>query len=73
MPNRLVVAGPYRWVRNPMALASIAQGVAVGLILSSWLVVVYAVAGALLWPIASSLPVVAVVARVAIGVVPVVV
>jgi protein-S-isoprenylcysteine O-methyltransferase Ste14 len=49
MPNRLVVAGAYRWIRNPMATASIVQGVAVGMMLSSWLVVVYAVAGALLW------------------------
>ena len=49
MPNRLVIAGPYRVVRNPMALASIAQGVAVGMLLSSWLVVLYAISGALLW------------------------
>ncbi len=49
MPNTLVVAGPYRWVRNPMAVAGIAQGVAVGLILSSWLVIAYAIAGSLLW------------------------
>ncbi|MCS5722860.1 isoprenylcysteine carboxylmethyltransferase family protein [Herbiconiux sp. CPCC 203407] len=49
MPHHLVVAGPYRWVRNPMAVAGIAQGVAVGLILSSWLVVLYAVAGAVVW------------------------
>lgn len=49
MPNRLVIAGPYRWVRNPMAVAGILQGVAVGLILSSWLVVAYAVVGSLLW------------------------
>ena len=49
MPNRLVVAGPYRFVRNPMALSGIVQGVAVGLILSSWLVIVYAIAGSLLW------------------------
>ena len=49
MPNSLVIAGPYRWVRNPMAISGIVQGVAVGLILSSWLVIVYAVAGSLLW------------------------
>ncbi|WP_368073083.1 isoprenylcysteine carboxylmethyltransferase family protein [Curtobacterium sp. MCBA15_009] len=47
--NRLVVAGPYRSVRNPMALAGITQGVAVGLLLGSWLVVVYAVAGSVVW------------------------
>ena len=49
MPNRLVIAGPYRVVRNPMAVAGIAQGVAVGLILSSWRVVAHAVVGSLLW------------------------
>jgi protein-S-isoprenylcysteine O-methyltransferase Ste14 len=49
MPTRLVIAGPYRWVRNPMAVAGILQGVAVGLILSSWLVVAYAIIGSLLW------------------------
>ncbi|MET0955589.1 MAG: isoprenylcysteine carboxylmethyltransferase family protein [Cryobacterium sp.] len=49
MPNSLVIAGPYRWVRNPMAIAGIVQGVAVGLFLSSWLVVAYALAGSLVW------------------------
>jgi protein-S-isoprenylcysteine O-methyltransferase Ste14 len=49
MANRLVIAGPYRWVRNPMAIAGIVQGVAVGLLLSSWLVVAYALAGSLVW------------------------
>jgi protein-S-isoprenylcysteine O-methyltransferase Ste14 len=49
MPNTLVVAGPYRFIRNPMAAAGIVQGAAVGLVLSSWLVVVYALVGSLIW------------------------
>ncbi|MAT17616.1 MAG: hypothetical protein CMF56_03485 [Leifsonia sp.] len=49
MPNEFVVSGPYRFVRNPMALSGIVQGAAVGLILSSWLVVAYAVVGSLVW------------------------
>ena len=49
MPTRLVVAGPYRFVRNPMAVAGIAQGVAVGMLLGSWLVVLYALCGSLVW------------------------
>ena len=49
MPNRLVIAGPYRLIRNPMAAAGIIQGVAVGVLLSSWLVIVYAVVGCILW------------------------
>jgi protein-S-isoprenylcysteine O-methyltransferase Ste14 len=49
MANRLVIAGPYRWVRNPMAVAGVVQGAAVGLILQSWFVVAYAVVGSLVW------------------------
>ncbi|MFT4258267.1 methyltransferase family protein [Microbacterium sp.] len=49
MARRLVVSGPYRRVRNPMAVADIAQGVAVGLMLGSWLVVAYALCGSLVW------------------------
>lgn len=47
--SRLVVVGPYRFVRNPMAVAGIAQAVGVGLMLGSWLVVLYALAGSLVW------------------------
>jgi protein-S-isoprenylcysteine O-methyltransferase Ste14 len=49
MPRRLVISGPYRIVRNPMAVGGIGQGVAIGLIAGSWLVVVYALAGSLVW------------------------
>lgn len=45
----LVVVGPYRWVRNPMAFAGIAQGVAVGIVHGSQAVIVYALAGAAFW------------------------
>ncbi|MFJ6678317.1 methyltransferase family protein [Microbacterium sp. NPDC091382] len=47
--RRLVVRGPYRFVRNPMAVAGITQGIAVGLMLSSWIVVLYAVCGSVVW------------------------
>lgn len=49
MAKRLVVAGPYRFVRNPMAVAGIAQGAAVGLMVGSWLVIVYALVGSAIW------------------------
>ena len=48
-PRELVVAGPYRYVRNPMAVGGITQGVAVGLMRGSPSVVVYAVLGAIVW------------------------
>lgn len=49
MANHLVVRGPYAFVRNPMALAGIGQGMAIGLLIGSWLIIVYALAGSLLW------------------------
>lgn len=45
----LVITGPYRFVRNPMALAGIGQGVWVGLIWGSWPVMAYALTGGLIW------------------------
>jgi hypothetical protein len=47
--REFVTTGPYRHVRNPMAVAGIAQGVAVGVFFDSSLVVLYALAGAVLW------------------------
>jgi protein-S-isoprenylcysteine O-methyltransferase Ste14 len=49
MANHLVARGPYAFVRNPMAIAGIVQGVAIGLLIGSWLIVVYAIIGSLLW------------------------
>lgn len=47
--NRLVIAGPYRWLRNPMAVASLVQGLAIGLAVGSPLILLYVLTGALLW------------------------
>lgn len=47
--NKLVVRGPYRWVRNPMACASLVEGAAIGLLLGSPLILIYIVAGGVLW------------------------
>ena len=46
---RLVVRGPYRWVRNPMACGSLLQCAAIGLWRGSPLIVFYALAGGVLW------------------------
>lgn len=45
----LVVTGPYRMVRNPMALAGLLQTAGVGLMIGSWMVLAIAPAGALVW------------------------
>ena len=47
--GNLVAAGPYRVVRNPMAIGGISQAIGVGLVLGSLPVVAYGLAGALLW------------------------
>lgn len=48
-PRDLVVAGPYRYVRNPMAIAGLSQGAGVGVFLGSPLILAYVLAGGLLW------------------------
>lgn len=47
--QKLVIQGPYKYVRNPMAIAGLSQGIAVSLWLGSWLVIVYVIAGMLIW------------------------
>ncbi len=47
--SKLVVAGIYSFVRNPMAISGIGQGLAVGLFLGSPLVLLYALMGGLVW------------------------
>lgn len=47
--RNLVVVGPYRFVRNPMAVAGALQTVGVGLWRGSWMVIVSSITGALIW------------------------
>lgn len=47
--NRLVTIGPYRYVRNPMVIAGLGQGLAVALWFGSWSVVAYVLVGGLIW------------------------
>jgi protein-S-isoprenylcysteine O-methyltransferase Ste14 len=47
--RHLVIRGPYKYVRNPMAVSGIGQGLAVALILGSPLTVLYALMGSLIW------------------------
>lgn len=47
--RQLVVRGPYAFVRNPMALAGMGQGLAVGIYLGSVPVMLYSVAGSFAW------------------------
>ncbi|MEL6107690.1 MAG: isoprenylcysteine carboxylmethyltransferase family protein [Planctomycetota bacterium] len=50
--NRLVVAGPYRYVRNPMAIAGIGQGMALAIAYQSPSLWVYSLTGAVVWHVA---------------------
>ncbi len=47
--KKLVVRGPYAYVRNPMAVSGVGQGLAVAMFLGSPLVVLYALMGSLVW------------------------
>jgi len=48
-PRRLVVRGPYRYVRNPMAIAGLGQALGIGLYLGSWGVLAYVACGFVVW------------------------
>ena len=45
----LVVTGPYRYLRNPMAFGGLGVGFALGLGRGSWGTMAYAVAGGVIW------------------------
>ncbi|NOT62662.1 MAG: isoprenylcysteine carboxylmethyltransferase family protein [Acidobacteria bacterium] len=47
--NQLVARGPYQFIRNPMVVAGLGQGFAVGLYRGSWLVLGYVIVGGILW------------------------
>lgn len=49
--RELVIVGPYRYIRNPMAVAGLTQGIAVGMILGSPAVIIYAICGGPIWHI----------------------
>jgi protein-S-isoprenylcysteine O-methyltransferase Ste14 len=46
---KLVVVGPYAYIRNPMAACGIVQGAMIGLLLASPLTIVYSLCGAFVW------------------------
>lgn len=45
----LVTEGPYKYVRNPMAVAGIGQGISISIFFCSIPILVYALIGAILW------------------------
>jgi len=47
--RRLVVRGPYAYLRNPMAFAGLGQGLMVGLYAGSSLTILYVIIGGLIW------------------------
>ena len=48
-PQKLIILGPYRYIRNPMAMSSLIQGFCVALWLNSSLAAIYVWTGVLLW------------------------
>ena len=48
-PARLVITGPYRYIRNPMATGSLMQGIAIGVWLGSPLILLYVALGISAW------------------------
>lgn len=48
-PRRLVISGPYAWVRNPMAGSGLAQGVAVSLYTGSSLILILVLVAGVFW------------------------
>ena len=49
--TELVVVGPYRFVRNPMAVAGAGQSFGIAAVVGSWVLAVGVVVGALFWEI----------------------
>lgn len=49
--HELVVAGPYRFVRNPMALSGVGQGVSIGIAIGSPIIMVYSLLGGVAWEV----------------------
>lgn len=49
--SKLVVSGIYAYVRNPMAISGIGQGLLVGFLLGSPMVLLYALLGAFIWQV----------------------
>ncbi|QYK46985.1 MAG: isoprenylcysteine carboxylmethyltransferase family protein [Phycisphaeraceae bacterium] len=48
----LVTTGPYAWVRNPMAVAGLLQGLSVAIYLGSGLTLAYVLLGCAIWQVA---------------------
>lgn len=47
--QNLVISGPYKYVRNPMAIAGIGQAISISIILWSIYILVYSLIGLILW------------------------